>query len=252
MTNKTNSKVTRVQPIFNWLKKSKISDWAQILVDMSEGLNHKLKCGTVIDVVVNLEKTVPASPTRLAWMLRNAERLRPNSERSCEELKKRMANHVAVSAALSKLEKETGVVALPRGLSLESSTHADCLIECEKVFIWIEGKRFDRLSFSTKWDKTRDQLARNLEAVQRLAQAEGKDYCLLICHEHDLNDREQKLVQGYRTGKLINGCPHISTEIRREFSQRIGMVMWQDIACKWTGLQALSQLADLGKKKEEQ
>jgi hypothetical protein len=245
MKNKTNSKVTRVQPVFNWLKMSNVSNWAQVLVNMADGLKHKPKCGTVIDVVINKEKTMPASPTRLAWMLSNAERLRPKSESSCEELKKRMANRVAVTAALSQLDKATGVVPLPRGLSLESSTHADCLIKCEKVIIWIEGKRFDRISFSTKWDKSRDQIARNLDAVQRLAQEEGKDYCLLICHEYPLSRHENSLVKGYRECTIIGGMPHINEEMRRELGQRIGLVTWHDMACKWEGIRLLPQLYDL-------
>ena len=63
---------------------------------------------------------------------------------------------------------------LPKELKLEGSTHADCLIECQRAFVWIEGKRNDWLSPSTKWDVTRDQLARNLEAVWWLAGQTGR------------------------------------------------------------------------------
>ena len=54
------------------------------------------------------------------------------------------------------------------------------------ALIWIEGKRFDWLDPSTTWDVTRDQLARNIEAVASLAGAASKDYRLLICHEDSL------------------------------------------------------------------
>ena len=43
---------------------------------------------------------------------------------------------------------------IPKTLKLEGSTRADCLIECERAFVWIEGKRDDWLSPSTKWDVT--------------------------------------------------------------------------------------------------
>jgi hypothetical protein len=62
-----------------------------------------------------------------------------------------------------------------RELIPEGPTPADCLIECEHAFIWIEGKRFDWLSPSTTWDVMRDQLARHVEAVWSLTQASNAD-----------------------------------------------------------------------------
>ena len=73
-------------------------------------------------------------------------------------------------------------------------------MECEHAFIWIEGKRFDWLSPSTTWDVSRDQLARNIEAVWTLASKAGKDYRLLICHEFDFKHHEMALLDGYRNG----------------------------------------------------
>jgi hypothetical protein len=43
---------------------------------------------------------------------------------------------------------------------------------------------------------TRDQLARNLEAVWMLAEAAGKDWWLIITHEHCLKHHEEQLVNG--------------------------------------------------------
>jgi len=94
---------------------------------------------------------------------------------------------------------------LSKNLKLEGSTHADCLIECERAFVWIEGKRNDWLSPSIKWDVTRDQLARNLDAVWQLAGQARKDFWLLICHEHDLSitNRNSLTVTEPEHGRLV-------------------------------------------------
>jgi hypothetical protein len=90
--------------------------------------------------------------------------------------------------------------AFPQELVLEGSTSCDCLIECDQALIWIEGKRNDWLASSIKWDVSPDQLARNIEAVWSLAQAFGKDYAIIICHEHQLKFHEVALIDGYRRG----------------------------------------------------
>src|SRR5438034_988078 len=79
---------------------------------------------------------------------------------------------------------------------------------------------------STTWDVGRDQLARNLEAVWGLAQASGKDYMLLICHEHPLKHHEVSLIEGYRRGTWAAGWPHIEPDQRRQFATRIGTTTW--------------------------
>jgi hypothetical protein len=127
---------------------------------------------------------------------------------------------------------------LSKNLKLEGATHADCLIECDRGFVWIEGKRNDWLSPSIKWDITRDQLARNLEAVWQLAAQAEKDFWLLICHEHDLKHHEQELVDGYRAGTWKAGFPHLSESTRLLFRQKIGTVRWETIFRHWPGLVA--------------
>jgi len=176
-------------------------------------------------------------------MLRNVASLAPQDGRRWQEPSRRTAVWDDVNAALAKLD--AGSSAGIGNLCLEGSTSADCLIECERAFIWIEGKRFDWLSPSTTWDVSRDQLARNLEAVWSVASAAGKGYCIMICHEHALKHHEQCLVTGYRTETWSAGWPHISAEIRHDFAQHIGTALWRDIASEWPELQTLPQLHDL-------
>jgi hypothetical protein len=177
-------------------------------------------------------------------MLHNAELLAPHDGREWRELRQRVSENKSVSRALAQLDVGRSDH-LPRKLVLEGKTHADCLIECEEALIWIEGKRFDWLSPSIKWDVTRDQLARNLEAVWSLAINANKDYCLIICHEHPLKHHEKLLVEGYRSGTWTGGWPHIPENLRREFGKRIGTATWQAITDAWPSLRELSALGDL-------
>jgi len=101
------------------------------------------------------------------------------------------------------------------------------------------------LSSSTTWDSCRDQLARNVEAVWQLADVVKKDYCVLICREHDLKHHEQELVKGYQTENWTAGWPHLTPEQRKAFSARIGTVKWQAMAGVWPELLALRELQDL-------
>ena len=109
-------------------------------------------------------------------------------------------------------------------------------IDCRRAVVWIEGKRNDWLSPNIKWDVTRDQLARNVEAAWLLATEANKDFWLLICHEYDLKHHEQELIDGYRAGTWKAGFPHLATKTRALFQQKIGTVTWQLILRRWPGL----------------
>ncbi len=164
----TNSKVTRVQPVFRWLEKHGGIRWGEQLVRLASGLAHRPACGAVRGVQLSPEAEVGPTPQRLAWMIRNAHRLVPQNGQQWRQLGRRVRNREAIERALSRLDCGE-VRGVPKALILEGKTHADCLIECEGAFIWIEGKRLDWLSPCTTWDVNRDQLARNVEAVWTVA-----------------------------------------------------------------------------------
>jgi hypothetical protein len=118
---------------------------------------------------------------------------------------------------------------------LEGATYADCLIETERAVVWIEGKRNDWLSPATRWDVSRDQLARNLEAAWIVATGKGKDWWLVICHEDQLKHHEEHLIDGYRRGVWSAGLPHLSEEVRMQFCTKIGTLRWSRIFDQWPG-----------------
>jgi hypothetical protein len=238
----SNSKISRVQPIFQWLQTNGESSWPAQLVKIADGAALLDPCGSIVRMDLDPERKVAATPARLRWMIENANSLVPTDGRRWRELHNRVADRDEIQKAFASLEDRKP---LPRKLILEGKTHADCLIECEHAFIWIEGKRFDWLSPSITWDVTRDQLARNVEAVWSLAQASDKEYRLLICHEHPLKHHERLLLEGYRSGTWSAGWPHISEDQRREFSTRIGTLTWTEMVRSWPAMSKLSELGDL-------
>jgi hypothetical protein len=229
---------TRVTPVFTWLHEHGGSGWATELLRLADGIQIASSVGEAISLCVDTEREVEPSPARLAWMIRNAERLAPADGRLWREYRRRVIDNPGRDDALRTLDAGDAK-GVSKTLRLEGCTHADCLIECERAFVWIEGKRNDWLSPNIKWDVTRDQLARNLEAVWQLAGQAKKDFWLLICHEYDLKHHEQELVDGYRAGTWKAGFPHLSAETRLLFRQKIGTLRWQIISRRWPALPTL-------------
>lgn len=181
---------TCVTPTFTWLRDHGGPDWVTEFLHIANGITAPTSAGSLVALHVGEEREVPASPARQAWMIRNAHRLAPIDGRRWREYQIRVIDNPKKDAALAKLD--AGVTkGISRKLILEGCTHADCLIETEQAFVWIEGKRNDWLSPATKWDVSRDQLARNLEAAWLLATAARKDWWLVICHEHGLKHHEE-------------------------------------------------------------
>jgi hypothetical protein len=226
---------TRVTPVFTWLREHGGPDWVTELLRLADGIIVTGSVGDVLSLCVGEEREIPASPQRLAWMIRNAHRLAPTDGRLWREYRRRVIDNPDKDEALRKLDAGDAS-GLPKELKLEGSTHADCLIDCARAFIWIEGKRNDWLSPSIKWDVTRDQLARNVEAAWLLATEAKKDFWLLICHENELKHHEQELIDGYRAGTWKAGFPHLAAKTRSLFQQKIGTVTWQLILRRWPEL----------------
>jgi hypothetical protein len=231
-----NSKRSRVDPVFRWLRDNGGTKWPARLLKLVAGLQVDIVPGSLVRMDFEAEQRVPPSPRRLAWMIRNADRLVPQDGRRWRELRTRIENNPRREEALAKLDQgETA--GLDRRLRLEGDTCADCLIECEDAVIWIEGKRNDWLSSSTDWDVTRDQLARNAEATSLYARARGKEFCLVVCHEGQLKHHEELLLHGYRSGTWSGGWPHLELEDRHLLGQRIGTLRWADICGEWPEIQ---------------
>lgn len=232
----TNSKRTRVEPFFGWLREHGEVDWPARLLHIAHGIDVN-DPGSLVALHFETEVQVVPSASRLAWLIRNAERLAPADGRRWDEYRRRVVENPDRLAALALLD-EGGYRGVDPQLVLEGPSHADCLIECENAIIWIEGKRNDWIATGTTWDVTRDQLARNLEAAWLLAQKKdpNTDYGVIICHEGTLKYHEELLVKGYRDGTWSAGWPHIERNIREDFRHRIGTITWNEMALEWPEL----------------
>jgi hypothetical protein len=65
MTSSIDSKNTRVQPIFRWLKKKGGDGWLTTLIALASGLVHVPQCGPASRVHLDPEAKVPATSARL-------------------------------------------------------------------------------------------------------------------------------------------------------------------------------------------
>ncbi len=134
MDTQINSKNTRVQPIFKWLRANGGDSWPARPIKMADGAAELKRTGSTLGMDLDPEKKVSATPARLCWMLQNADKLVPTDGRRWEELRQRVSDRDRVKKALISLMAGKPV---PRELVLEGETHSDCLIECEHAFIWI-------------------------------------------------------------------------------------------------------------------
>jgi hypothetical protein len=62
----TNSKHTRVQPVFGWLEKPGGTCWSEQLLRLASGLTHPPTCGAVRCVHLEPEAEFAATPARLS------------------------------------------------------------------------------------------------------------------------------------------------------------------------------------------
>lgn len=216
---------TRVAPIFGRLQESGGPEWGDRLLNASEGIRVEKRIGRVSRCVWNPEVAVPASAMRLLWMIKNAQLLIPSNARQWDVYRTRVGNHPRLDETVLRLA-EGNRDGVPTDLILEGSTRCDCLIEGEHAIIWVEGKRFDWLSPGIRWDITRDQLARNLDAAMRLAAQLGKNFYFLLCHEGTLRHHETCLIEGYRNCTWSAGLPHLTADERRTVGDRIGTITW--------------------------
>jgi hypothetical protein len=72
-----NSRRTRVKPTFTWLKEEAGTDWPTRVVQLAEGLAVRIDRRRLISDGLHFEpeRLVSPSTTRLAWLIRNVERL---------------------------------------------------------------------------------------------------------------------------------------------------------------------------------
>jgi hypothetical protein len=98
MVGLTNSMLTRVRPVFGWLRDNGGGAWPEQIVKLAN-VTGLTTCGRFLGMELDPERKVPPTRDRLLWMVTNVERLAPVDGRRWEDLKARTANRDQVLAA---------------------------------------------------------------------------------------------------------------------------------------------------------
>jgi hypothetical protein len=171
--------------------------------------------------------TAPPEPF-LRWMIENAGpskawnfRFDGNSDTEAKRKKLLSGDPEFRREALDRLSERGAKGSLREWWAFEGFTSIDCCLETADFLLVIEGKRTESLSSSTTYFKKRNQLARNLEIAQSLAN--DRDFALLLIAERPLSNEDAK--------KLIkNGLPHLSAHEEASLAQHyLGCVTWSDV-----------------------
>lgn len=169
-------------------------------------------------------------PDEMAWPKRGPDELvfGARTQRPREALFGRhglSAQTEAQRMALAELALYGAIRSRRRWWTFEGFTHVDCCLETERLLLFIEGKRTDRVSKATAWYPQRSQLARNLEIAAEHAQ--GREYALLLIAEREPLPEELDLAPG---------LPHLEDGERdASLGHFLGCTTWRAV-CGATGI----------------
>ncbi|MEN6587359.1 MAG: hypothetical protein ABFE02_15065 [Sulfuricella sp.] len=147
------------------------------------------------------ERDIPPSEAFLRWLLNNPGRLVWPSDAggrekifaasTTEKRKKLIDGDKKVrDEALSGLDRFGVCGSKWKWWAFEGFTSVDCLLETERLLVFIEGKRTEGISSATDWFPRRNQVIRNVEVAREMA-GKSKEYAVLLCAEQhiDLPDK---------------------------------------------------------------
>jgi hypothetical protein len=239
-----NSSFTRVQPIFvalrtqdptgvSWLPELwRIATGSRQIDPLPPPTSGPLLPGA------GFERVVPPSVAFLRWAIRNPDRLTtlpaPDYGATGEVSKEKRAalfgsdgalRARVMAEALAAIESSTAAGSAQQWWAFEGFTHVDACFETAEAVVFIEGKRTESVSPSTRWFRHRNQLWRNVEVAGELAR--GRAFGVILCVENvesglgALADAEAA-----REASL----PHLSESQRAELDRHLlGYVAWSEI-----------------------
>jgi hypothetical protein len=193
------------------------------------------------------EKTVAPPGEFLRWMIEHPERLKPPKSlgSSTETIERRKAilglpskytERESQDLALELLEEKGPDNSVRQWWAFEGFTHVDCVVETEKLVLFIEGKRTETASENVSWFAERNQIARNLECAKWYARKRdiSKEFAVLMVIEEGTN--EDHHYQSVSASRLLASWPHLPAN---GFGQGslidgfLGIVTWQEILKVW-------------------
>ncbi|MBN2465277.1 hypothetical protein JXD38_06610 [candidate division WOR-3 bacterium] len=113
--------------------------------------------------------------------------------------------------------------------AFEGFTEVDCLLETQKAVIAFEGKRTERQSARVYWLPDRNQVVRNIEAVEQYAERWGKAFAFILVVEQAAKEEEEIVLQSVEAS-----LPHLKKSEREELMRHfLGCITWGE-ACEAT------------------
>lgn len=130
---------------------------------------------------------------------------------------------IAQREALAALEQTGAKRSQGKWWAFEGTTSVDCYLETENLILLIEGKRTEPLSACVNWYPGRNQLVRNLEEAQELAN--DKPFAVLLIAEDNFDPLTPEIIS--------ISLPHFSSEERQTLMQHyLGCLTWRQV-CGW-------------------
>ena len=236
-----NSSLTRVQPVFGAAieRDPTGSTWLHRLLDAA-GARPLLR--SLVDQPGDLipdtaapssskkadlacfEVGVPPDRRLLSWCVEHPERLRVPpavaSTDSDRNRRKLICDDPPGSRAAAQEEArvfvENGDVNDNVWKRFERETEVDCVLATDRLVLCIEGKRDERLARHSTWLRHRNQVARNLEAASRIADARRR-FAVLVCVE---NEGDPVGDPAFVRHEMSAASPHLFAAERQMLAER--------------------------------
>jgi hypothetical protein len=248
------SSLTRVQPVFNCLldKWPTGAEWLPRLCEMVSHTRSGSKVPSNLGMLLEsevprerdarrgkvFERIVPPPTAFLRWLLQNPEKLQiPNEQTfgtTTEDARvwrqkllrgTREERETVQREGLMWLEARKGSGSYRKRWAFEGWSHIDCTLVTENCVIFLEGKRTEAISASTRWFTRRSQLWRNVEAARDFAA--GKHFAVVLAVENSA-EGEDALKKADRS--MAGSYPHLDDPARRELSKHfLGFVTWSQV-----------------------
>ncbi len=250
------SSLTRVQPVFNCLlnKWPSGEQWIETLCEMARrahpGASVPTRIGSLLESEAPRDETsrmrkiyerlVPPPTAFLRWLLQHPDQLqvRPNDQtfgtttENAREWRRRLLRGTRQEReemqreGLAALERRKGPGSYRKRWAFEGFSHVDCCLISRNCVLFIEGKRTDSVSPSTRWFKQRSQLWRNVEAAEEFAA--GKQFGVMLAVESEPDGTNALAAAGVT---LAGSYPHLAPEQRANLAAHLlGFVTWPQIA----------------------
>lgn len=248
------SSKTRVRPIFNELldRSRSGADWLEALTQMAR--RNRLSAVSFPKVGPLMPSETPATrPDRqrrvfertvappaefLRWLLEHPDQLQiPDPETfgasspTAQGWRRKLFSEDPVSRARA-IAEGTGALATNgaegsrhQWWAFEGFTHIDCCLVTDSTVLFVEGKRTEAVSPSTRWFLKRSQIWRNVEAAQQFAR--GKEFGIILAVEDD-EAGHTALAEADAT--LRDSYPHLSEAGRAALAGHLlGFLTWPEM-----------------------